>query len=53
MEGRGGGWRVVARTPTTLTVALLTCDGGEEMDRIVSSDSTFVAHVGASSGNET
>jgi hypothetical protein len=41
----GGGWRVAARTPTSLTVALVTCDGGEEMDRIVSSDPTFIAHV--------
>ena len=38
----GGGWRVIVRTPSGLTVALLTCDGGEEMDRIVSSDSSFV-----------
>ena len=38
----GGGWRVIVRTPSSLTVALLTCDGGEEMDRIVSSDSSFV-----------
>lgn len=48
----GGGWRVIARTPASLTVALLTCDGGEEMDRIASSDSAFVEHVEAWSGNE-
>lgn len=39
----GGGWRVIARTSASLTVALLTCDGGEEMERIVSSDSDFAA----------
>ena len=41
----GGGSRVMAHTPTSLTVALLTCDGGEEMARIVSSDSAFGAYV--------
>lgn len=48
----GGGWRVIAHTPTGLTVALLTCDGGEEMERIVSSDPSFVAYVNAWSGYE-
>ena len=41
----GGGWRVIVRTPSSLTVALLTCDGCEEMGRIVSSASSFVACV--------
>lgn len=49
----GGRWRVVVRTPASLTVALLTCDGGEEMERIASSDSAFVEHVGASSDSES
>lgn len=49
----GGRWRVVVRTPTSLTVALLTCDGGEEMERIVSSDSAFAEHVGVSSDSES
>lgn len=50
----GGEWRVVARTPPSVAVAMLTCDGGEEMQRIVSSDPTFVAyleHVEAQSEN--
>ena len=34
----GGEWRVIARTPGSLTVALLTCDGGEEMERFESTD---------------
>jgi hypothetical protein len=46
----GGGWRVSARTATSLTVALVTCDGGEEMDRIVSSDPELIAHVDADPG---
>ena len=41
----GGGWRVIVRTPSSLTVALLTCDGGEEMDRIVTSDPSVVDRV--------
>lgn len=30
--------RVVGRRGDQLTVALLTCDGGEEMDRLISAD---------------
>ncbi len=51
-QAAGGGWRVIAHTPSHLTVALLTCDGGEEMERIVSSDPSFVAYVKAWSGDE-
>ena len=49
----GGGWRVLVRTPGSLTVALLTCDGGEEMDRIVSSDPALVAYVDGWPRNES
>ena len=31
---RGGHWQVVVSTPERTTVALLTCDGGEEMERV-------------------
>ncbi len=30
----GGHWAVVGERVGSVTVALLTCDGGEEMDRI-------------------
>ena len=30
----GGHWAVVGERAETVTVALLTCDGGEEMDRV-------------------
>ena len=43
----GGRWKVLFRSSTTLTVALVTCDGGEEMDRIVSGEPEFVAYVGS------
>ncbi len=31
----GGQWDVVAESGDRVTVALCTCDGGEEMDRVV------------------
>lgn len=31
----GGRWTVVAERGDDVTVGLLTCDGGEEMDRVV------------------
>ncbi|GAA4811343.1 hypothetical protein ACFQ0K_03905 [Nocardioides caeni] len=31
----GGHWSVVGERGEQVTVALLTCDGGEEMDRVV------------------
>lgn len=49
----GGEWRVVARTATRRTVSLLTCDGGEEMERIVSSDFAFLTYVDARQRDET
>ena len=30
----GGHWQVVTSSPAHTTVALLTCDGGEEMERV-------------------
>jgi len=41
----GGTWRVVGRSRTAVTVALLTCDGGEEMGRITSADGDVARHV--------
>ena len=34
----GGVWRVIDRGADTVTVGLYRCDGGEEMDRLRSSD---------------
>lgn len=31
---RGGHWQVVSSTPSHTSVALLTCDGGQEMERV-------------------
>jgi hypothetical protein len=34
----GAVWRVVTRSRESVTVALFTCDGGDEVDRLTSSD---------------
>ncbi len=41
----GGTWRLVSRTSSAVTIAMLTCDGGEEMERWSSSDPAFVEQV--------
>jgi hypothetical protein len=35
-QDAGAVWRVVARSEAAVAVALLRCDGGEEVDRLVS-----------------
>lgn len=44
-EQAGGHWRVLSSTDETVVVALETCDGGEEMERIRSADPALRAHV--------
>jgi hypothetical protein len=41
----GGVWRVVGRTPSTATVSLCRCDGGEEVDRLRTADPHAVAYL--------
>jgi hypothetical protein len=41
----GATWEVVARTRRGVTVALLRCDGGEEVDRFTSDDPRLIAFV--------
>ena len=41
----GATWQVVARTRHGVTVALMRCDGGEEVDRFTSSDPRLLAFV--------
>ena len=45
-ESGGATWRVLARTPGGLDVALLTCDGGEQVGRLVSTEPDLLAYVG-------
>jgi hypothetical protein len=37
-QDSGAVWEVISRRGDTLTVALMRCDGGEEMDRFTSDD---------------
>jgi hypothetical protein len=41
----GGVWRVVGRTPSTATVSLCRCDGGEEVDRLTTDHPDAVAYL--------
>lgn len=49
-EQSGGEWAVLAWRPGRVTIALLRCDGGEEMDRFTSADPAVLAHVGSRAG---
>ncbi|MBX8691851.1 hypothetical protein GO011_30860 [Mycobacterium sp. 20091114027_K0903767] len=46
-EDSGAHWRVLTRTTDSLTIALLRCDGGEEVDRFTSADPRLLRFVGA------
>jgi hypothetical protein len=46
-EESGATWRVLVRTPESVEIALLTCDAGEEVDRLRSSDPEVLDHVDA------
>jgi hypothetical protein len=44
-QDSGAVWRVLHRRPTQVTVALLRCDGGEEVDRLTSSEPAWLAFL--------
>jgi hypothetical protein len=46
-EESGATWRIVVRTPGDVEIALLTCDAGEEVDRIRTADPAVLAHIDA------
>jgi len=46
-EASGAVWEVLAEAGDELTVALLTCDAGEEMGRLKSADPTLRTYVGS------
>ena len=50
-EDSGAHWQVVARSGDRLTIALLRCDGGEEVDRFTSADAALLAYVGSRDGS--
>jgi hypothetical protein len=45
-EDCGAHWQVVGRSTDGVTVALLRCDGGEEVGRFTSSDARLLNFVG-------
>jgi hypothetical protein len=48
----GAHWRVISRRGSLLEIALLTCSGGEEVDRLTSDDPALLAFVGVRSSSE-
>lgn len=46
-EESGATWRVLVRTPESVEIALLTCDAGEEVDRLRGDDPALLDHVDA------
>lgn len=51
-ELSGAVWRVVASTPTGVTVALCRCDGGEEVERFSSDDPAVLGYLGGRLSSE-
>jgi hypothetical protein len=45
-EDSGAIWSVVSRKPDRVTIALLRCDGGEEVDRFTSNDPRLLVYIG-------
>lgn len=48
-QDSGAVWTVVSRTRDRVTIALLRCDGGEEVDRFESVDPAVLEYVDARS----
>ena len=51
-EDSGAHWRVVSRSRAGLELSLVTCDGGEEMDRWTSEDPALLAYVADRTSDE-
>jgi hypothetical protein len=48
----GAAWQVISRKGGAVTVALMRCDGGEEMDRFTSTDPGLLDFIGDRSSSE-
>ncbi|WP_063049845.1 hypothetical protein [Nocardia arthritidis] len=48
----GGVWRVTGRRSGSVTVALYQCTGGEEVDRLTSSDPELIRWLGDRTSSE-
>ena len=51
-ENAGGSWRLLSHRDGEVCVSLCRCDGGEEVERIVSSDPELAIYVSARSSSE-
>lgn len=51
-QDSGAVWQVVSRRPHSVTVALLRCDGGEEVDRFTSDDPRLLEFLGDRQSSE-
>ncbi len=51
-QDSGAVWQVVSRRGDAVTVALLRCDGGEEMDRFTSADVALLEFIGNRNSSE-
>ena len=45
-QDSGAVWEVIARAGDSVTIGLLRCDGGEEVDRFTSDDPRLLAFIG-------
>ena len=45
-EDSGAVWEVIARAANSVTIGLLRCDGGEEVDRFTSDDPRLLDFIG-------
>ena len=45
-QDAGAVWEVISRNRSGVTVALLRCDGGEEVDRFTSDDAQLLEFIG-------
>ena len=45
-QDSGAVWEVISRKRDSVTVALLRCDGGEEVDRFTSDDPRLLTFIG-------
>ena len=50
-EDSGAVWEVIARSADSVTVGLLRCDGGEEVDRFTSDDPRLLEFIGDRRGS--
>jgi hypothetical protein len=51
-EDAGGLWRVLARDAGSITVGLYRCDGGEEVDRIVTAEPPLTGFLAGRDSSE-